>query len=216
MSRPATKNSKAKYVRKTQPADTRSMVRTEVNRVLKAKADYKHTTVIHNANTISASGTVYDLLASLSRGDNPVNQYNGSMIRAKSIRIRGVVSSVDAYNVFRIIIFQWFDAGVPTPAGLINSTTSANAPYGTTFWTNKYSKKVLRDDTILCDPTGMGVQQLLDYYVSASKIRQTYFPTATDIPAQKNGLFMLVVSDSTTINHPQLTFTSEIVYTDNE
>lgn len=190
-------------------------VRREVNKQMSRKADYKQTIQAHSTFDVSYSGWVQDILGNLTRGDSPLNQYNGSSIQVKSIRIRGTMARGDTSNVIRLVVFQWFDSGVPVPSGVLNDNASIAAPYGSRYWTNKKSLKILRDVTLYAE-AGVSDQRPFDIYIPGTKIRPTWFPTATDTPAQRNGLMILAVSDSSTVTHPNLTYRIETVYTDNE
>lgn len=189
-------------------------VRREVNKQLARKADYKQTLNTRSTSaTIDYNGTTYSLLENLTRGTNPVNNFEGSKIQVRSIRIRGMCYIADAYNAFRVMVLQWFDSGSPVPSGIINNTATISAPYGSRYWTNKKNIKVLSDNLFVLD----AVQQsghIIDLYIPGNKIRPTWFQTTTDT-AQSGGIFMLVVSDSSTATHPFFTWVSEVVFTDN-
>lgn len=187
-------------------------VTIQVNKQLARKAEYKHCLASRAiATTVDYSGTVYNLLENLTRGDSSVNQFDGSSINARSIRIRGAMYPADSTNLMRIMVFQWRDSGIPVPSGLINNTGTIAAPFGSRFWTNKKNIKVLVDQLHHVD-TYHPVQPI-DIFIPGFKLRQTWFQSATD-QAQNNGLFMLAVSDSSTVSHPAFTWVSEIVYTD--
>lgn len=195
------------------PPTPQQQVAREVNRQLARKADYKQTLNTRSTSaTIDYSGTTYSLLENLTRGDNPVNNFEGSQIRIKSIRVRGTCYYADATNVMRIMVLQWRDSGSPVPSGIINNTGTIAAPYGSRYWTNKKNIKVLSDQLITMD----GVNQALgkvDIYIPGFKCRPVWFATATDT-VQSNGIFMLAISDSSTTTHPYFTWVSEIVFTD--
>lgn len=190
-------------------------VRREVNKQLSRKADYKQTTQSRSAYAVDNSGWVQDLFGRLSRGDSPIDQYNGSSIQVKSIHVRGMMARADTTNIVRIMVLQWYDNGVPAASGLINDTSTIAAPFGSRYWTNKRSFKVLRDITLYSEQYN-GDQVLFDFYISGKKIRQTWFSTTVDNPAQRNGICLMAVSDSSIASHPTLTYRAEVIYTDNE
>lgn len=188
-------------------------VRREVAKQMSSKADYKHALNTRSTSaTIDYSGTTYDLLENLARGDNPVNGFLGSKITPKSIRIRGSVHIADSYNVFRIMVIQWKDSGAPVPSGIINNTGTISAPYGSRYWTNKKNIKVLADRLIILDGVQASVQTV-DIYVGPQKLTDIWFQTASNT-AQSGGLYMLAISDSSTSAHPFFTWVSEVVFTD--
>lgn len=187
-------------------------VRREVNKQLARKAEYKQTLNSRtNATTIDYSGTVYSLLENLVRGDSSLNNFDGSSISVKSIRIRGEMFPADGSNVLRMIVFQWRDSGTPSVSGIINNSGTPLGPFGTRYFANKKTMKILADR--ICIAHTYKPACLVDIFVPGNKIRPTWFQTSNDSPAS-NGLFFLVISDSSTVAHPAFQWTSEVVFTD--
>lgn len=206
----STKNYKKKV---TRPSVSQSaVVRREVAKQMAKGADYKHTIMGRTlSNTVSYSGTVFDAFQNLSRGDDPVNQFSGSSLQVKSIRVRGQCFLADSTNAFRFIVFQWRDSGTPAPTGILNDGSTTNAPFGTRFWANKKNIKVLSDN--LYNLNTQNNSQVIDLYVPGTKCARTWFQTSSPTP-QNNGIFILMISDSSTVTHPICAFTCETVFTD--
>lgn len=187
-------------------------VSMEVQRQIARKEDYKQTVYSQpTSNTVSYSGAIYDLLSNLSRGDNPVNNFEGSSIQVKSIRIRGQVLGSDGTNVIRIMVFQWKDPATPVPLGLLTQAGSLYGPFSDRLWSNKKTAKILSDtlhNVHTYEPTS-----LIDVYIPGSKLARTWMSSSA-ATSQSNGIFMLAITDSSTSTHPQVTFLSEIVFTD--
>lgn len=187
-------------------------VSMEVQRQIARKEDYKQTVLAHStANTVSYSGQVHDLLSNLSRGDNPVNNFEGSSLQVKSIRIRGQISAADGTQMVRLMVFQWRDPAVPVPSGLLTQAGSGFAPYSDRLWTNKKTAKILYDQLFNMDTYSPTCK--VDIYIPGTKLARTWMQQSAAI-AQNNGVFLLAISDSSTVNHPIWTYLSEIVFTD--
>lgn len=188
-------------------------VRREVDRQMARKADYKHTTTSRGTSaTIDYNGNTYSLLESMTRGDGPINEFEGSKISIKSIRLRGSVVASDSTNVMRIMVLQWFDSAVPNPNAIINNTGTLLAPYGTRYWTNKKNFKVLSDQFICLSSNNYEIKPV-DIYISGKRLKDVWFSALANT-VQTNNIVLMVVSDSSTLNHPYFTWASEVVYTD--
>lgn len=196
-------------------------VQREVTRQLNKRQDYKICILEVASANIDFSGTVYDLLANLARGDNAKNNFEGAHIQAKGIHIRGELACGDVSNAIRIIVFQWMDDTPPTAATILDNggiLGTVDAPYATRNWSNRPLYKILRDDLCVLQANngitgGNGFVKIIDYYIKTKKISKTFY-AATTVAVQKGGLYLLALSDSGAVTHPQIIFTSEIVFTD--
>lgn len=217
---------KSRYVRKssTQPSLTPSQsaeVKRQVDRVLAKQKDYKICTSEVSSTNVDFSGTVYNLLTNMSRGDNARNNYEGSHIQIKNIHVRGQVACADLSNVVRIIIFQWMDDTSPLVTSVLDNTGiigTVNAPYASRNWSNRPLFRIFRDEMIQLQANtnitgGNGPVRIIDYFIKSNKLMRTYYAATSNV-IQKGGIWMIVVSDSGAAPDPDIIFTSEIIYTD--
>lgn len=195
-------------------------VRQEVTRQLAKKADYKQTAQRDIAATgVPNTGYTIDLLNALSRGDNGVNNFEGTSIDVKSLKIRCHTIAQDGTQCMRIIVYQWFDAGAPSGTDILNSTSmgTVTAPLSPRTWpTTKF--RILHDELFQLQNTatfvgGLGTDHVSEIYIPGRKIQRIDFNAGTAVP-QRGALYMLAVSDSGALNHPALYSAWEIVFTD--
>lgn len=197
-------------------------VQRQVKRTIDRQKDYKICTREVGPVGVDFAGSTYNLLNDLVRGDNARNNFEGAHIQIKNIHIRGNVSVGDNSNIMRVVIFQWMDDTPPTTISILDNTGiigGVNAPYATRNWSNRPLYKILRDDLFDLQATSLnaggpnGNIKVLDYWIKSKKITKTFY-AATSGAVQKGSVWMTIVSDSGSIPNPQLTFTCEIVFTD--
>lgn len=173
-------------------------------------------------NNVDSSGIIINLLSTLSQGAASIDQYIGSNIKPTSIRLKlawlygpNLAVSADATNTARIIVFQWKESATPTVSGILQQTPYVDA---TKLWTNREEIVILSDRRYgfqaWADPaTSCGIH-VDEIYIKSKKILPIKFPNAGGNIAQRNGVFALVVTDSTAPVHPSVRFTSTITFTD--
>jgi len=197
-------------------------VQRQVNRTIARQKDYKVCILEEAAQSIDFSGTVFDLLSPMARGDNGRNNFEGQHIQVQNIHVRGAIAVADNTNYVRVVIFQWMDDTAPVTTSILDNAGiigTVDAPFATRNWTNRPLFKILRDDLFDMQSTNItaggpnGNVKVLDYFIKSKKISKTFY-AATIVAVQKGGIFMCVVTDSGAVAHPQLKFTSEIVFTD--
>lgn len=153
---------------------------------------------------VDYTGQSFSLLQNLSRGDNPVNQFQGGRIDPKYLRFRW--NAIQTHNTqttgqLRMIIFQWFDSTVPAPSGLLQTLD----PRSTLFWDNRPNIQVLYDnymiaqaqtspanDYVFFDPKG----KQNTVYIKGKKLSPVEFPRSSTIP-HRGDLRCLLISDDT-------------------
>lgn len=176
--------------------------------------EYKVTDVAGGGG-VDTSGTMVDLLSSLSRGDSPLNQFDGGRINPQGIQVRlsGVVG--DATNILRVLVFQWFDAVAPVPLGVL----SASSPLAPLFLDNRENIKVLHDGIYKATQAYSGGAGLFDFpnkviYIKSKRLEAVQFKATTAVP-QKGGLYMLLLSDSSVPSNPQINYHVRTTFVDN-
>lgn len=196
-------------------------VKQEVTRQLARKADYKQCNGRDLAAVgVPATGYMLDLYANMVRGDLAANNFEGSIMYPKSIKMRAQWEATDGTNMIRIIIGQWFGVGIPAATDILSlpSVTSAQAPLCFRNWSRKHQYKILHDELIQLQNTatfvgGLGPTTCKEIFVPGKSLRPTEWTATTD-DTQKGHLFMLTVSDSAALDHPTQEAVWEIIFTD--
>lgn len=220
MKRNATAPYNNRPFKKPRTVSTQTVVAREVAKQMARKSDYKQTLQRDIAAVgIPNTGYTLDLLNALSRGDNGVNNFEGSSIDVKSLKIRCHTIAQDGTQCMRIIVYQWFDAASPAPGDILSTTSlgTVTAPLSPRAWpTTKY--RILHDELFQLQNTatfvgGNGTDKVSEIFVPGKKIQRIEFNQGTAVP-QKGGLYLLAVSDSAALNHPALYSAWEMVFTD--
>lgn len=169
--------------------------------------------------SITNSGTIFNLQTTLTRGTSGLNNFLGNEILPTSLRLNincaaspTISLPADIFNFIRFIIFQWDDNNSPT-VGNILATSNVTSQY---LWSSRPHLRILSDQKVAFqqpDPALSSDTEYLYVYVKGKKMEPISFPSATLIP-QKGGLWMLAISDSAVTPAPVLSFSSQITFTD--
>ena len=172
---------------RTLSAPQQVAVAREVSRQMNKKTDFKRTVTRNTGTVIDASGLVFDLYASLTRGTAMENNFDGSSINPQSIRIRGQVQLAlgDVFNDIRVVVLQWRDAGIPSPIGLYDFPGTPIAVQGTKYFTNKKNIKVLSDETYHMEANDQNAVTF-ETYIKGSRINQTWFQTTSNATSESD------------------------------
>lgn len=188
----------------------RNMIASNLQKVIETKVTY----INSGPSNISYTGSITNLLNSLSRGDGSVNQYAGNLLRPESLCCRFYLSTDQNFSTLRIICFQWADASVPTTAGILEFTGGVTAPISPLAWLNHHKVHVLFDiGTCLKNRTAADAS----YYsirVKGDKMRTIQMSIAVPNVAQMYGIYFLAISDDSVVNFPQIALYTELRFTD--
>lgn len=157
---------------------------------------------------ISYSGTVYNLLEP-AQGDG-VDERIGDVVTAKSILLRYQINHADSTNTMRIIVFKYMAPGTPSPSTILESTATTGASLEPINWENRRDIRVLYDNLIASSTYTNATTVEKAYIKRIGKVQ--FDPAATT--SQWGGLFLLAISDSSTVSHPLITFRSSVKYID--
>jgi len=216
----------AKEPKSKKPRTTSALAVTqEVKRQLARNEDYKQATV-RNSTTVDSNGSIVFPLINLTRGDNSVNNFEGSKVTIKNFRIRHSIAAADGANKVRVIVGVWNAdqaslAAYGTPgqaildAAVVPSTLS---PLAQRRWENKALFKILADKTYQLQNTatfvgGDGPIICDTIYVPGFKFPQVWMQ-ATGTNGQMHVPFVLYISDSNLPTHPAIDYAMETVFTD--
>lgn len=204
-------------------ATSRAISRT-VKKEIAKNADYKQARGRWSPSLgIDANGLVFGLSSVLSRGDNGVNQFEGTHIEPKSLKIRWRLenTTADTFNMIRIMVVQWFDDAIPTNAGFVldgSDLGTIHAPLSARLWTNRPNYKILFDhveylNNTANSPGSEGPHKYVETYIPKNKLKRIYFNTSST-RAQRGEIYLVAISDSTAIGHPGVSGTFDMIFTD--
>jgi hypothetical protein len=188
-------------------AEVRQMIQSSIEQVVEQKVTYTR-----QQGSVDFAGITLDLTAGLTRGDGAMDEFTGNIIRPESLKILASWSTGQSHTTARIIVFQWKDASVPVAPGILQYTGASNAPFSPLFWTNVPLIHVLYDELTTIFPVA-GSFAATNLVINITKMRPISYPVGGTIP-QKNGLYMCAITDDGIIAYPQLTFISELRFTD--
>lgn len=170
---------------------------------------------------INHNGTVFSLLANLARGDNSLNNFRGDSLTPLSLKFRYALQGVDQPQNMRVIIFQWFQSSVPSPAGILDTPNSflgtPLAPFSDKQFDNRKTYKILYDKLVGLTNTGAGdsnVTHVEDVFLPMSAFKNIEFVYNSASP-QTGGVYLCVVSDSAAVSHPSILYVSAMICSDN-
>lgn len=217
--RKARKTIKPKAKIKTR-GESYALAKTAARRVINAQFEkhyYDYDAILF---PVSYSSSIYRLTTT-AQGDSDSTR-SGDRITIKSLQIRGTLASADAYNIMRVIIFQYLgDDGVAVPTSgqvlegtYFNTVNHVNAPYAKDYV--GYKVIVLWDSTYVVDQDDVAKQfQLM---LTAGNFKKKAKPFIQYQAGTSNGvgnLYMMVVSDSGAVTHPSISFVSRLRFIDN-
>lgn len=184
------------------------MIKSNNNLVVERRVCY-----FSSAAQTTASGTMHNLLGSITRGDLAVNNFQGQSLRPISLKIKGEWSTTQIFSTCRFLVFQWDEALNPTPSGVLVSSGVSLAPFSPILWLNKLKIKVLYDElTTLFPVSGSSAATNFECNVK-SGFKTVTMNNIGNFP-QGNGIFALAITDDLLVSYPSLNFYSELVFTD--
>lgn len=203
--------------KKSRQNTTRAIVRKEINK----RIDWKYTDVGVNAQNVSSAGTLGSLYFNMSRGDAGHNQFEGNWIRPSGIYLKYYIHTSELRNVVRVMLFQWMDATVPVPSGILQDVTTGFGVIAPTLVTNRNYIRVLYDRSHQIAPTagdagalgGEGTTDVCKVYIPGRKLRKTRFQSNAN-QVQQGDIYVLVISDDLAIPQPQITWWGRVTFSD--
>lgn len=192
----------------------RRQIRRELARVIETKVTH----VNFPTASVTYGGTMHNLQSSLSKSDTAFG-FTGNLVKPKSLRIRGLVSTAQTFNGFRLMIFRWKDSSLPLPSGILDQTSTIYAPYSAPFWVNVHKIEVLHDELVALKVRNNVGEDAHSFDIKINfgdNVPVIQMPDATgpSLTPQMNGLYMLVISDDAVPNYPTFVARSELRFTD--
>jgi hypothetical protein len=186
----------------------RSVVRNELSQTIEPKVTESTQSV-----AVSYAGAVVSLTGNLARGDLAVDNFQGNVIKVTRVRLSVSWATNQTFNLCRFICFQWNDASTPTPATVLAYVGSAYAPQSQFLWAAKPLLRIFYDEIVALKPrVTSGYDVSIDTRVIGGFAPIKFASGSTAV--QKNGIYVLYISDDAVVTYPQLTFTSEVIFTD--
>jgi hypothetical protein len=192
--------------------------RTEVARLvrasLRAEIEEKVTFTTQNGG-IDFTGTCFSLTNALVRADGPIDAFTGSLIRPTSLKVDYTYSTNQTFSNVRILVFQFQDASVPlTSAGILQYPSQVESPHSPVSWLNNHKIKVLWDQNHAIAPVAGSFAVHHGSINLKSCFSNVQFSVTGPVQPQMNGIYLLAISDDSVAPYPQLTYVSELIYTD--
>lgn len=189
------------------------IARQEVSKTLAKKIESKTYEFNQFPPTgVSANGTVWSIFDPL-RGTGE-SEIIGSRARPSHIRVKGLLQLADDTNVFRVILIQTVGGGSPVPSTVLDPTMIGTSTAPLSLYNTSYSPdfKVLFDEFYTMVSATETALLSFDIRVKGGKIRTVNYTDTGFV--QSNGIYLLIISDSTAIAHPMVAFSSRIYYKD--
>lgn len=195
-----------------------------VKRLIANRQELKYKDYFVDTN-VSASGFFQGIM-DVDKGDDS-NQRDGDSLQLcgrLEMRLRVINSDPtvgDDFNNIRVIVFQWHPASTPAITDIL-----ADGPFAGGYdYLSNYNHLTRAQYTILFDKTWSSTnntaeslqyefQQNRHYFISLKKARKIIKYTPAGTLFGTNRLYILALSDSSTVDHPNLTLTIRGVFRD--
>lgn len=186
---------------------------------LRKHTDWKYTDWGLSGANVTSAGTIASLYQNLIRGTNGQDQFVGNIVTPQAITLKFFAHTSELRNVVRVIVFQWFDDGVPTVAGILQNPAIPFGCISPILVSNKEFIKVLADQSFQMAPsagnpiTGEGVTGPHTIYIPGKRLKPTRWQASANV-VQDGNLFILYISDDLLPAHPQITWYSRVTFSD--
>jgi hypothetical protein len=205
-------NNRSTARRGSSRSNGKPVTKKQVEAMIKGQQETKFLDIV-NSITANYGGTVV-ALTDLGQGTTNITRI-GNNITVRNLRFRYHLTCADSYNLVRVIIFRWherFSLDPPDSSDileLVNSTNAVNAPY--TF-NERDAFTILFDKTeTLVLSTSVNTAYVQGVLKVSQQPVQYFGSSTTDI---LNGLYFLVISDSSVTTHPGMNYYFRLEYTD--
>lgn len=197
-------------------------VKAEVARQIRAASDLKYTDVSSGYANAPASGTIVSATSNLVRGTGGIDNFVGNTLKPTGFQGKFIFTTNNQnFSNVRVIVFQWFDASVPTITGILqNGGSSPQCVLSPVLVTNKSQINVLYDRNWYMAPTAgdssfiAGQGGFTDkFYIPGSRLRRMKFNSGTSA-LQDGGIYVLYVTDDPTATFPQFAFYNRLSFMD--
>lgn len=190
-------------------------VEKQVKKEIIKQSDIKFTDVDQVADVVNWNGTVYDLLANLTRGDTGAG-FDGDTIRPVSLQVRIALTQAAANTgttTWRVLIGQSRLLNTPTAANVLQDLGDVTSPLSAKFFPRRKQYKILIDRMYETDPSHQ--KSVCDmFYIRRNKLFPVDYDTASS-NITKGDLFLLVCNDQDNASSlDNIRFYSRVIFTD--
>lgn len=190
----------------------RKQVSAITYRTIKSKSDKK----FKSSDFLLFSGSTGSVvrLTGIAQGDDSVDQRVGRSIQLNKLTCNFHLNVADTHNTVRIILFIWKDESNPSVSQVLTTALQTSAPYLATYSEINSKQFTVIYDRMLTvdtdDPQKVG--RYTKYWKKGHSIQ--YSGTGDTSLAVKGDVYLLQITDSVAIVHPQLSFAYKLEYTD--
>jgi len=194
-----------------------SRQKTQVKKLIGNQTEWKHFDTSFAALAVDASGVVTGPFASPTQGDGDIQRI-GNRIHIKSLLMKFDVTTSDATQQVRIVVFRWkpdSTIDLPSPAKvfdtLVNNPAMANI---NTFSMQMGTIHVLYDK-LVASTTVDSARHYRQFFRFGRRLGAKNVNFSNDAALTgTNNIYVAFVSDSALPGHPTVAATSRVVYTD--
>lgn len=182
--------------------------RKQVVRIANANVEYKIKNVTFSSDIDNAGGVAELIGSNVAAGTGDSNRIGDKISLSRvylNISFR-IPNGGDHTNVIRCILFQWKNPTTPTVSSILSTTNDYNSVYD---HDGRQNYKILYDKHI--DLSYYGPAQK-SYQIKIKNLARTV--TYLSSTAQKNAVYILLISDSGAVLNPNVDYNCRSYYTD--
>lgn len=197
--------------------------RMQVKRMIRGVQELKYKNY-SDTGAISSTAAISGVLFDIAQGDTD-QERNGDQFRwVKALNFRYTLAVSDTSNIVRIIILQWHPSVItaPTISDILLTGPSSNVDvYSNYNHDQRFNYKILFDRTHTLVGNGTAgtfpgtTSSIITRHtnISLKRARKRVQLIGGSVSGS-NRLFMLFVSDSTLVNHPTISYSMKMYFTD--
>lgn len=158
---------------------------------------------------VSNAAAAYDLTA-IAQGDT-ANSRDGNSVMLRRVAGLFNLTVSDATNVIRVIFLQWrtnSNVDTPDPGLILEDSSNVLSPLRKA---GKYSYKIISDRAYALDTYNPIKQVRYDFKQAGNFAAKAYF---TSLTAGDHKVYVMLLSDSTAVSHPQIELYNRTTFTD--
>lgn len=161
--------------------------------------------------TVSYNGACYSL-SDIAQGGATDTSRSGDQLTLQSLKFNYSLVLGDSFNLFRVIIFQWYplDTVAPSPGDLLQAVGTVDSPLSTYEHDRRFQKHVLYDKLHNLHT----YQPQIVKKVKITKFKKNRIQYAGGTTTGQNKIYVLVISDSSTVSHPSILWRTKILFKD--
>lgn len=195
---------KRNYTRKSGLTNRKDAIKL-IDQRINQNSEQKHYDTTYGSAVSSTGITIQ--MTGVAQGDGD-NQRIGDSIQFSELSFRMLFENIDNYNVLRMLVVQWHPNDAVDPCEVTKVLNSASY-LSNLNWHRRSDYRVLYDNMFKVDSDDpVAIKKV----VIKNKVRKVLYNEGT--PTGHNQIFLIIISDSTTINHPQVNYHRRLTYYD--